>query len=290
MEETIKELKKRLQRKVPKLTKSQKMIANFILENPHNFAMSSVRELEKELHVSKSTIVRLAQLLGYSGFHEMKSVFLSGVRREISPIKRYKTYLSESSIEYDYLKLISQETISNIHTNLSLVDSEQYKKAIQLIEEARHVFTVGFGISTYFAEIASYLLNLVSIKANSMIYGGLTFAEQIVNFSQDDLVFAFSFPPYSTETIEAASYVNERDIKLVSVTDKVTNRIVQYSDVSLQVCVDSLSISNNFSTILILLLSIVTQIGQDFKKKTIETIESIEHIREVHLRKNVKKN
>ncbi|MDQ7052273.1 MAG: hypothetical protein Q9P14_05075 [candidate division KSB1 bacterium] len=68
MEKKIKALKQRIRSRIANLTDSQKLIANFIVENPQKFALSSVRELEQELNVSKSTIVRLAQALGYNGW------------------------------------------------------------------------------------------------------------------------------------------------------------------------------------------------------------------------------
>ncbi len=282
MQNNLKDLKERIKFKLTSLTESQKVIANYIVENPQNFALSSIRELEKELNTSKSTIVRLAQALGYEGFYQLKSEFLKGIRHELDPINRYKTFLFEPSKDLDYLKLIAAETINNINSTLILIDKEQYDKTINLLKNANHVYTIGLGISSYLAEIASYLFNRVSIKSNCMTNGGLTFTEQIINLTKNDVIFAFSFPPYSEETIQAASYANEKKIKVISVTDKVTSEILHYSDVSLQVVVESIAISNSIMAVLVLLYSIITQVGYELKKKTLKTIESIEHVRKEH--------
>lgn len=284
MQNNLKKLKQRIKFKIPNLTESQKIVANYIVENPQKFALCSIRELEKELNTSKSTIVRLAQALGYDGFHELKSAFLKNIRRELDPIHRYKTFLSEPGEDSNFLNLIAEETVNNINSSILLIDNEQYAKAIDLIKNANYVYTIGLGISTYLAEIASYLFNRVSIKSVFMRYGGLTFAEQIVNLSKDDLILAFSFPPYSEETIQAVSYAQERQIKVITVTDKATNKIVPYSDVVLQVPVDSITISNSMMTVLMLLYSITAQIGHEFKHRTLEAIESIEHVRKEHSR------
>ncbi|RMD97119.1 MAG: MurR/RpiR family transcriptional regulator [Calditrichaeota bacterium] len=289
MQNNLKDLKKRIRSKIPYLTDSQKHIANFIVENPQKFALSSVRELEKELHTSKSTIVRLAQSLGYNGFYEMKNAFLQKIRHELEPLNRYRTFLSEPTAESDYLKLIAEESINNIKSTLVLIDKEQLKKAIKLIEGASHIYTIGLGISTYLAEIAAYLLNRVSIKANAMSYGGYTFAEQIIKLSREDVIFAFSFLPYSEETIDAACYANERGIKVISVTDKATSQIVQYSDVVLQAAVDGIAISNSIMSVLVVLYAITGQIGYELKNKTLQTIRSMEHVRKEHSKKKLKK-
>lgn len=121
-----------------------------------------------------------------------------------------------------------------------------------------------------------------------MTYGGVTFTEQIINLSREDVILAFSFPPYSLETMEAASYAQEKGIKVIAVTDKVTSEIVRYSDVFLQAAVESMAISNSISTVLVLLYSMSTQIGHELKSQTLEVIESIEHVRKEHAMKKLK--
>jgi len=282
MQGKINDLKNRIKYKIPNLTESQKVIANYIVENPQKFALCSVRELEKELKISKSTIVRLAQALGYNGFSELKSGFVQRIRNNSGPIYRYKAFLSEPHKKLNFIKLIADESINNIHKTLHLIDKAQYKKAINLLKNANHVYTIGMGISSSLAEIATYLFTRVSINSNFMTHGALKFTEQIINISKDDVIFTFSFPPCSKETIEAARYAQERAIKVISVTDKVTNEIVQYSDVVLQIFVESITISNSIMSALVLLYSIIAQLGDELKYKTLRTIKGIEHVRKEH--------
>lgn len=282
MQHRLNELKERIRKKLTKLTKSQKVIANYIVENPQKFALSSVRELEKELKISKSTIVRLVQTLGYQGFSELKAEFLEGIRNNLGPIHRYKTFLSESHEKLDFIELIAEETINNIRKTLQLIDHVQYKKALEMVKEANHVYAIGIGISSFLAEMAAYLFNRVSINSSHMAFGPLKFTERIINLSPDDLILAFSFPPYSRETIEAAHYAKERGLKVISITDKATNEIVQYSDVFLQIFVESITISNSIMSVLVLLYSLVAQLGEEQKYKTLETIKAIEHVRKEH--------
>ncbi len=286
MQKNLQDLKKRIKHKIPHLTESQKIVANYIVENPQKFALSSVRELEIELKTSKSTIVRLAQALDYNGFYELKSAFLERIRHELDPVNRYKTFLSESIGKSDYLDLIANETVNNIQDTLRLIDREHFKKAVNFIKNASHVYTMGLGISKYLAEITSYILNRVSIKSNYLTFGGLTFTEQIINISQDDVICVFSFPPYSEETIEAARYAQKNKIKVIVITDKVTNKIVPYSDLLLQVVVESMTISNSIMAVLVLLYSIIAQIGHEFKNRILDRLESIEHVRKDHFEKS----
>ncbi len=282
MDDKINDVKKRIKRKLPNLTNSQKTIANYIVENPQKFALCSIRQLENELKISKSSIVRLAQTLGYGGFYELKREFLEGIRNSLGPLRRYKTFLSTPHEKLNFIRLIAEETIYNIQKTLQLIDKAQYKKALDMIKNANHVYTIGVGISSCLAEMATYLFTRVSINSSFMAYGALKFTEQIINISHKDLIFAFSFPPYSKETIEAARYAKERKIKIISITDKSTSDIVQYSDAFIQVFVESITISNSIMSVLMLLYSMIAQLGDELKTKTLKTIEAIEHVRKEH--------
>ncbi|MDQ7052274.1 MAG: MurR/RpiR family transcriptional regulator [candidate division KSB1 bacterium] len=178
--------------------------------------------------------------------------------------------------------MIFEESASNLQATLCLVDKDQFKKAVTLLENAGQVYTIGLGISYYMADIAAYLLNRVSIRATAMRVGGYTFAEQLVNLSPNDVIVAFAFLPYSSETIEAASFASERGMPVIAFTDKATSKIVPYSEVVLQVVVDSLTISNSMVSVMALLYALIGQIGHEMKDKTLQTIEKIEYVRREH--------
>lgn len=283
MDPVLDEINKRIIDKLPHLTESQKTIANFIIENPRKFALHSVRELEGKLQLSKSTIVRFAQALGYDGFVDMKSTIVKSLRDDSGPIPRYKKMLSGVQKPGNFIDLFAAETFHNIDNTLKMIDYSQYEKVLELLKKADKVYTIGFGISQCLSEIASYMLSRVSINSHGMTYGPLRFTEQIINISEKDVILAFSFPPYSQETIEAARYANERKIKVVSITDKVTNEILKYCDAFLRVSVESISISNSIISTLILLYAIITQLSFEMKDKTLKEIEALEYVRKERL-------
>lgn len=288
MRDKLNKLKHRIRDRIPILSSSQKRIADFIAENPRRFALCSIRELENELKTSKSTIVRFSKSLGYEGFQDLKSEFIDRMRQDLSPIARYKIALAQSSEKPDYFSRIADQAVSNINATLHILDNDQYQKVIGMLRTAGQIHTLGLGISMYLAQIASYLLNLISINSVCMPFGGMTFAEQIINLNEDDVLLAFSFPPYSVETVEAAAYAKEKDIKVIAVTDKVTADIVPYAEAYLQVSVETQYFSNCINAVMVLLSAITAQLSHEMKEKTLDAIESIEHVRRAHQRRKAR--
>jgi DNA-binding MurR/RpiR family transcriptional regulator len=275
-------LKQRIKENIASMTESQKHVVNYILENPRLFALSSVRDLEKELNTSKATIVRVAQSLGYTGFQDLRSELLKNVRNELDPLHRFKSILDESNYSREILNQVAEQTIININQTVSTIPQSDFYRGIELIKKAEHVYTFGYAMSTYLAEITAYMLSRVSIKAHALTYGGLSYAEQIINMSEKDLIIAFSFPPYTETTIKAAEYAKEKNLTIISFTDKPTSAIVQYSDLVFPVAVESVTMSNSIMSTIVYIYSLVAQIGRDLKEKTIQTIESIDHVRKEH--------
>ena len=279
MKQNIDDLKARILAKSKELTEAQKRIANFILKNPQILALSSVRDLETQLKTSKATIVRLAQALGYSGFQEMRKKMLTGMRNELDPIHRFQNRLSGEASNLHIIEQVMEQSRLNMEQTLATFNNKDFDKAVDSLKKANLIFSMGMAISQFLAEITAYLLNRVSLRAFALSYGPLKFSEQIINMNKNDLIIAFSFPPYSEETIRAAQYAHEKKIKVISITDKPTNPILNFSALYFLVQVKSVTMSNSLISPLVLIYALAAQVGLDLKTKTLQTIEAIDHVR-----------
>ncbi len=279
MKQNIDDLKARILAKSNELTEAQKRIANFILKNPQILALSSVRDLETQLKTSKATIVRLAQALGYSGFQEMRKKMLTGMRNELDPIHRFQNRLSGEASNLHIIEQVMEQSRLNMEQTLATFNNKDFDKAVDSLKKANLIFSMGMAISQFLAEITAYLLNRVSLRAFALSYGPLKFSEQIINMNKNDLIIAFSFPPYSEETIRAAQYAHEKKIKVISITDKPTNPILNFSALYFLVQVKSVTMSNSLISPLVLIYALAAQVGLDLKTKTLQTIEAIDHVR-----------
>jgi len=280
MNENYLKIKNLITASIDKFSAKQKKIANYFIENPQGFALKSVSELEKELNISKSTIVRMAQTLGFSGLLEMKRETKKYLSNQMAPLEKYEAILTGETQPHDYLSLLSDEVILNIKKTEELVDREQFSRFTEMLEKAGEVHTLGEGISMYIAEIAAYLLNRVSVKAFAFSRGGAPFPEQIINFQKSDLVLAFHFPAYSKSVKETVAFAKQRGLKILVITDKATNDIIADADEYLQVVVESCTISNSISSVITLLYAVIAEIGQAKKTKILKSLQSVKQLRE----------
>ena len=66
------DLLKKIEELIPKFSKSQKLIANFILEHYEKAAYMTALKLGKTVGVSESTVVRFAIELGFEGYPQLQ--------------------------------------------------------------------------------------------------------------------------------------------------------------------------------------------------------------------------
>ena len=68
----------------PTLSKKEKLVIDYILENSERVFSMTVSDLAKEVGVAASTIVRLCKNLGYSGFSEFKIDFVRNNPKQVN--------------------------------------------------------------------------------------------------------------------------------------------------------------------------------------------------------------
>ena len=82
------DLVKEIKERYPKMSKSHKVIAAFILEKPDVAAYLTATKLGCETGVSESTVVRFAIELGYKGYPEMQRALVNLIRTNMTSVQR----------------------------------------------------------------------------------------------------------------------------------------------------------------------------------------------------------
>jgi len=127
-------------------------------------------------------------------------------------------------------------------------------------------------LSSYLAEIFAYLLQRIGAKAISATRGGRSPVDQLSNIEKKNVLIAFSLPPYSEETINAAQYAKLHGATVISFTNSITSPIVSYSTIVLEVPTESQIFSNSISAISSLIYAIVYEVAIKNKSRSLDAI------------------
>lgn len=265
--------------KYNKIPKKQKNLADYFLENLDAIPFLNIYEISEATQYSVASIVRFTQHLGFKGYSEFKSEVTKSLQKSLKKLEMFPTIKAEQLKEYTLVAVANQD-IKNINETLQLINKGIFDKVINLILKSERVFTMGLGISYLLSQILSYQLNQVGVDASFFRNDTSSFYDQILFATNRDLIIAFSFPPYSIDTIEAAKFAKERKVSVVSITNKTSSPITFHSKYSLVVKSENMLFTNSFSAISVLINAIATECAKRDKKRSEKILKEFNLIME----------
>lgn len=267
-----------IQRKYPGLPENQRKVADFLVQHIREAPFLSVVEIEDRSGASKATVVRLAQSLGFSGFLEMRGKLIKGVQSQMRITEMFPLLAGTSREET--LTAVADQDVRNINQTINQLDRKVFRDVARMILNASRVYTLGLGISSLMARILAYSLSQVAIRSTSLVHDYETFIEQIHLFDRSDLIIAFSFPPYSKETIEVVRAAAKRKTSIVAVTDRVTSPVSLYAARVLPVVSQNMLFTNSFSAISVIINALTTEVALLNKAKALKNLKESERLLE----------
>jgi DNA-binding MurR/RpiR family transcriptional regulator len=220
--------------KVNSLNGAQKRLGHYLQTDSSAFLLSNVSDLARAVGVSKATVVRFAQSLGYKGFPEFKRDIQQEMRRKLRAADRMEeTFAELGNDENIFAKLIKRD-IQLLEETLQAASFPDFHKAVEIILRARKVFLVGLNASMALA----YLLHfrLVRVKKEThwiFLTGGTSLLEQLAFMDGTDVLIAIDFLQVPREVQTALQHAKKVGASILGITDFPTSPIARAADVCL---------------------------------------------------------
>lgn len=272
-----KEIQDKIKYKFDSLPKNQRKVADFVIDNFDNIPFIDVQEVSKEVGVSVASVIRFAQSVGFTGFSELRDAVSESLKKHLKKKEIFPLF-DKSNLKNDLLTSVANMDVKNINDTLSVIDRDVFNLVVDEIIKSHRVYTAGLGISYLLAEILSYQLTQVGIDSSVLKHTHTLFHEQIIYLNKNDLLVCFSFPPYSKETVDAASYANKNGVRVISITNKSTSPITSYSRAVLTVKSENMLFTNSFAAISVIINAIATACAIKNKAKAKKVLEESEKL------------
>lgn len=231
-----------IRERLPFMSKSHKKIAEYVLDMYDEAVFQTAAKLGSAIGVSESTVVRFAMALGFDGYPEYQKALGKCVRGKISKMQRIdERYGSSSQSEIVRSVLASdiekiQDTIDNLNTNA-------FNMAVNMLLEADTVYIMGLRSNAPLAAFLHFYLNM--IRKNVVLLNSTSTTEtfeQMLRICDKDCFVGISFPRYSMRTLKAMEFANDRNAKVIAITDSIHSPMNLYSSCNLLARSDMVSI------------------------------------------------
>ena len=232
----------RIEGKYASMSKSHKAIAGFIKEHYDQAVFMTAAKLGEELSISESTVVRFASGLGYEGYPEFQKALADWVKNKLSNVQKMDVKYANHS-QSEILTSVLEADIEKLQDTIGNLDADAFETAVNVILGAENVYIIGLRSCAPLAEFLQFYLNM--IRGNVTLLNSTSVSEtfeQMIRISDKDVMIGISFPRYSMRTLKAMEFANDRNAKVISLTDSIHSPMCLYSSCNLLARSDMVSI------------------------------------------------
>ncbi|TMV07566.1 MurR/RpiR family transcriptional regulator [Ruegeria sediminis] len=265
------------------LTPEAQKAARYVLENPADVGVSTVREIAEAANVKPNTFVRMARQVGFEGYEDFRAPFREAIRRGAVSFPDRARWLQDTAKSGElgglYADMVGA-AIRNIEETFAGISAERLQSAAHVIWNSRQVFTLGVGVNNANARNFTYLASTGMKQFHAIPRPGSTPVDDLAWADGQDVLIAMTCKPYRTEVIEAVKLAREQGLTVVGISDSPASPVVLNAHLGFVVAADTPQFfPSSVSTIAFLetLLSFVIAVSSD---------EIVERVERFHQRRH----
>jgi len=229
-----------------KLTRSGRLIAQYILDNKSKVVFSAAGTIARELGVSDISITRLCRTLGYGGYQEMRTALQEEISERIeqddqvlSPLD--KLVEGNKVADESVIEQIASLAVSGINQLLLKNSEEKFDQIARRIYHSRNKVLVGargaVGVIEFLYMSMSFLLpglrKVTSNNPNEM--------NPVLDLTEADCLFVYSCSRYPAVTRYALDIAKKNKAFIILMTDMETSPLASDADIVITVAARGVS-------------------------------------------------
>ena len=215
-------------------SKTEKKIADYILQNPKEVSRMTISEIANELKFADSTVFQFTKKLGYKGFRDFRNDLLTEeFDTEISIHENIHAGDDPLTIAHK----VFDSSIQSLKSTYKILSKKELEKAASIILNSGSTYLFGVGGSSVVCADAYHKFLRSPIKP---IYNS-EFHLQLMNASlmrSNDCAIIISHSGITKDTIQIAKLVKKRNAKIILITGYQLCELSNYSDAILSTIAD----------------------------------------------------
>ncbi|MEQ9260830.1 MAG: MurR/RpiR family transcriptional regulator, partial [Roseovarius sp.] len=204
------------------LTPEAQKAARYVLENPSDVGVSTVREIAEAANVKPNTFVRMARQVGFEGYDDFRAPFREAIRRGQVSFPDRARWLQDISRSGELGGLYADmlgAAIRNIEETFAGIDARALQAAAEAIWNSRQVFVLGVGVNNANARNFTYLASTGMTQFHAIPRPGSVAADDLAWADERDVLIAMTCRPYRTEVIETVKLARAQGVTVVGISD-----------------------------------------------------------------------
>jgi DNA-binding MurR/RpiR family transcriptional regulator len=261
---------------LPEMSRQLRKAAEYVLDNPNEVGLASIREVAAAAGVKPNSLVRMARAAGFDGYEDFRRPFREMLRngREDFPDRaRWLQSLARGGRHGSLYRDMAAATIENVEQLYGGATAVEVKAVADLIVAANNTYVLGVGVFHAIAHEFAYLGRMAFDNVTAVPRDGGPPVADLTRAGPGDVLLAMSVSPYRTEVVEAVRCAERQGATVVALTDARSSPIALGAACLFLVPTDTPQFFTSVVAMAALLETIMAFVVADADRRVIENIE-----------------
>lgn len=229
-----------IQARFDEFSRSQKDVAQYIVDHLDEVAFQTAEELARRANTSSSTVVRFSQALGFEGYPELQQSAREEYRRSHTapttglgsgePLFALDRNEFETSLAADH---------ANVEETARRVSRSEVESAIEAIAGAQKLIVAGTDQMAFFASYFRHLLMLLDLRAEVVASPSQEALSKLSRIDDQTLVIALSAGRPHPLVVRAMKLARHRKARTMAIVDASLSDVAKLAQTTLYYSSDS---------------------------------------------------
>ena len=223
-----------IQARFDEFSRSQKDVAQYIVDHLDEVAFQTAEELARRANTSSSTVVRFSQALGFEGYPELQASAREEYRRkhaapaapgaEATPLFSLDQSPFETALAADHV---------NVEETARKASRSDVEGAIKMVVSAEKILIVGTDQMAFFASYLRHLLMLLDLRAEVAASPSQEALGRLGRIDDTTLVIGLSAGRPHPLVTRAMKLARHRRAATIAVTDATLSEVAKLAQIRL---------------------------------------------------------
>lgn len=199
------------------MCESERIIADYLLDEPDAVLEHTIREMAAELYVSPATIVRFCKHLGFTGYREFRQALIYELAMYAKNRNQENIDITRDDNIERIAEKVTYKNILSLQETEKLLDMKMISKCVDLIQNSENVLLFGMGASLSVAKDAY----LKFLRLNKSCYVTEDWHAQLLmarNSTRRDVAIIISYSGETREMVECMRALEENLTPTIVIT------------------------------------------------------------------------
>jgi DNA-binding MurR/RpiR family transcriptional regulator len=222
-----------IQARFDEFSRSQKDVAQYIVDHLDEAAFQTAEELARRANTSSSTVVRFSQALGFEGFPELQGAAREEYRRAHATPQTQGPPAPLFSLDQSEFETALAADHVNVEETARKTSRSDVETAIDLIAAAPRVLIAGTDQMAFFASYLRHLLSLLDLRAEIVASPSQEALSRLARIDEETLVIGLSAGRPHPLVVRAMKLARHRKARTVAITDATLSEVAKLAQIRL---------------------------------------------------------